>query len=395
MFERFATPCDMPMRQGQVVEVLVTGANEFIGRNVCAALHRRKDVRLRGHDLDDTAEELDATLQTADVVFHLAGVHRPRLVEEFETGNAGFTREICRRLEGFARTPKIVLSSSIQAELDNPYGASKRGAEQALRQFCERTGAAGVIHRLKNEFGKWCRPNYNSVTATFCHNTANGLPIQVSDPAHEVDLVYIDDVVSAFLAELDAPAEPGCRFADPLPSHRIALGELAARIEFFRDSRLTLLVPDFSDPFNRHLYATYLSYLGCSDFAYQLNVKSDDRGVLAEFEKSSHSGQIFVSRTRPGAIRGDHYHDTKTEKFMVVEGEGIIRFRRIGADRVIEYRVSGHQFRVVDIPPGYTHSIENVGDTEMVTLFWACEIFDSERSDTHFEPVIHATDERV
>jgi len=370
------------------MKLLVTGANGFVGRNLCVALRRREGICLRGYDLEDTPEKLAAALRTADIVFHLAGVNRPQTVEEFQRGNAGFTAEICDQLEEFGRAPKIVLSSSVQAGLDNPYGVSKREAEEVLRRFCERTGAAGVVYRFKNLFGKWCRPNYNSVTATFCHNIAHDLPIQISDHSRELDLTYIDDVVAAFLAELDPPAKPGCRFADPLPSYTISLGELADRIRSFRDSRSGLLAPDFADPLNRRLYATYLSYLEPDDFAYSLDQKTDARGALAEFVKSPPFGQVFVSRTKPGVTRGNHYHDTKTEKFLVVEGEGIIRFRKLGTEEVLEYPVSGREFRVVDIPPGYTHSIENVGEGEMVTLFWACEVFDSSSSDTHAEVVL-------
>lgn len=370
------------------MRILVTGAKGFVGRNLSSALRTRKDVELFEYDVDSTPADLESALASADVVVHLAGINRPKSVEEFQTGNAGFTEEICEELVKRNRSPKIILSSSVQAELDNPYGASKREAEEVIRRYCERTGAEGVVHRFKNLFGKWCRPNYNSVTATFCHNIAHGLPIQISDPAKEIDLTYIDDVVEAILAEIDVPSHPGFRFADALSLRRVSLGDLAALIQSFRESRSTLLVPNFGDEFVKRLYATYLSYLDGNDFAYGLDIKSDNRGCLAEFVKSASTGQIFVSRTKPGITRGNHYHNTKTEKFFVVEGKGIIRFRRIGSDEVIEHPVSGDEFRVVDIPPGYTHSIENVGDTEMVTLFWSCEMFDPEHPETYFEPVI-------
>lgn len=381
------------------MKVLVTGANGFVGKNLCVELGRREGVTLFRYDVDSRPADLDEALAQADVIFHLAGVNRPQNVAEYKTGNAGFTGEICQKLVALGRKPKLVLSSSIQAELDNPYGISKREAEEAVRSYSTQIGAPGVVYRLKNLFGKWCRPNYNSVIATFCHNIAHGLPIQISNPANVVDLTYIDDVVAAFVAELD-DVRTGFRFADPLPSHKTTLGELAALVTSFREQRKTLLLPDFSQPFVKALYSTYLSYLETDNFAYCLDIKTDNRGSLAEFVKSPTAGQMFISRTKPGITRGNHFHHTKTEKFMVVQGEAVIRFRRVNAEvsgqrsevsdqksEVIEYRVRGEEYKVVDIPPGYTHSIENVGSGELVTLFWANEVFDVKRPDTVFLPV--------
>ncbi len=368
--------------------VLVTGAKGFVGRHVCAALHRLENTQVCEYDLDSKPSDLPGYLQTADVIVHLAGVNRPESPEEYVTGNAGFTADICRQLIALGRSTKILLSSSVQAELDNPYGASKLAAEDELRRYSAETGAECVVFRLKNLFGKWCRPNYNSVTATFCHNVAHNLPLEISDPAREIELTYIDDVVDAIISEVDAPPAPGFRFFDPLPSHRISLGQLAATVQSFREGRSTLVLPDVADQFVRRLYATYLTYLNECDFAYSLDIRSDDRGCLAEIIKSPGFGQIFVSHTKPGITRGDHYHHTKTEKFVVVEGQGVIRFRHIDRAEVIEYPVSGEALRVVDIPPGYTHSIENVGDTEMVTLFWASEPFDPQHPDTYYQPVV-------
>ncbi len=376
------------------MNVLVTGAEGFVGRNLCAALRTSQEIQTYEYDLDNSASELAEWLRTADVVVHLAGVNRPKSPDEYRTGNAGFTADICGQLQAMGRAPKVLLSSSLQAELDNPYGVSKREAEEELRRYCEESGAEGVVFRLKNLFGKWCRPNYNSVTATFCYNIAHGLPIEISDPAREIDLTYIDDVVDAIISEIHAPPVPGFRFAGPLPSRAITLGQLAALVQSFRESRSTLVLPDFSERFVKQLYATYLSYLDESDFGYSLDIKSDNRGCLAEVVKSPGFGQIFVSRTLPGITRGNHYHHTKTEKFIVVEGRGVIRFRRIDSDRVTEYAVSGEAFQVVDIPPGYTHSIENVGDTEMVTLFWASEPFDPQHPDTYYEPVVSSAESR-
>ena len=364
-------------------KVLVTGSKGFVGKNLCAVLRRREDVKLYEYDIDNKPAELDAALQRVDCIIHLAGVNRPQNPDEFETGNVGFVDEICGKLQGLGRTPKIVLSSSIQVELDNPYGISKRRAEETLQRFAENTGAECVIYRFKNLFGKWCRPNYNSVTATFCHNIANDLPIQISDPAHEIELTYIDDVVEAFIAELES-ISPGFSFARPLPSKRISLGGLAGKIKSFREMRTNLNLPDFSDAFERALYGTYLSYLNNQEFEYGLDIKTDQRGSFAEFLKSPSMGQVFVSRTKPGITRGDHYHHTKTEKFLVLQGTAMIRFRHIEEEEVLEYRVRGEDYRVLDIPPGYTHSIENVGQDELVTLFWASEIFDPEKPDTYY-----------
>lgn len=370
-------------------KVLVTGANGFVGRNLCAALAGREGVELLRYHRGSPPEDLDRALATADVVFHLAGVNRPQNIEEFQKGNAVFTGEICRKLIAIDRKPKLVLSSSIQAELDNPYGQSKRGAETAVEDYARQSGGTAVTYRLKNLFGKWCRPNYNSVTATFCHNIAHDLPVQISNPDNVVDLTYIDDVVAGFLKELETTesGQGGYRLADPLPSHKITLGDLADLIRSFRAQRKTLRLPDFSGRFTQALHATYLSYLEADDFAYTLDIKTDNRGSLAEFIKSPSFGQIFVSHTKPGITRGNHFHHTKVEKFLVVRGEAVVRFRQIEGDQVIEYRVKGEEYRVIDIPPGYTHNIENAGADELVTLFWASEIFDPNRPDTVFVKV--------
>lgn len=376
------------------MNVLVTGSKGFIGKNLIAWLVREPDIHVLGIDLDHTAADLEQALAAADFVVHLAGVNRPPTVEEFHTINVGFTAQVCRRLLELDKSTPFLFSSSIQAILDNPYGVSKRRAEEVVADYAARSGARAIIYRLKNVFGKWCRPNYNSVVATFCHNIARDLPITISDPAHELELVYIDDVVQAFISEIKAsqrngPARAGVIYREVEPSYRVTLGRLAELIRSFRTMRTALLVPNLADEFSRKLYGTYISYLEADDFAYDLTQRTDSRGSLAEFVKSASFGQIFVSRTQPGVARGNHYHHTKAEKFLVLEGEAVIRFRQVRSQRseVIEYRVSGKDFRVVDIPPGYTHSIENVGEGELVTLFWASEVFDPERPDTIFEQV--------
>ena len=373
-----------------MTKILITGALGFIGRNLRARLDTRDDVELLLFDIDNTDEQLREWLGAADVVFHLAGINRPQNDEEFTTGNAGFTSVICDELRRTGRRPKLVMTSSIQAERDNPYGVSKLQAEEALKAFADETAAPVAIYRLKNVYGKWCRPNYNSVTATFCHNIAHDLPIQINDPSYAFELVYIDDIVDAFVGEVDAPAAaPASHMVDEdaLPSYAITLGDLAGRIQTFHDMRTSLMTPDFAVRFNQCLYSTYLSYIEPDGHEYGLDIKADDRGSLAEFIKSEHFGQIFVSRTRPGITRGHHYHHTKTEKFFVIGGEGVIRMRHIDEEEVIEYHVKGEDYRIVDIPPGYTHSIENTGDGEMLTLFWASEVFDPDKPDTYYVPV--------
>jgi len=368
--------------------VLVTGAKGFVGRNLCTVLRRRDDLKLFEYDIDSDSSLLDEGLASADVVLHLAGVNRPQTADEFQTGNAGFTGEISQRLVEMGRSPKLVITSSIQAALDNPYGLSKRGAEQALEAYSAQTGAEAVVYRLKNLFGKWGRPNYNSVTATFCHNIARDLPIQIDDPSYKLELTFIDDVLAAFVGEIDASPSSGFRMAEELTCYKLSLGQLAELIQSFHSHRQNLMLPDYSNAFVRALYATYLSYREPQDYEYGLDIKSDPRGSLAEFVKSPACGQIFVSHTKPGITRGNHYHHTKTEKFLVVQGEAVIRMRQIEGQQVEEFPVKGEDYRVVDIPPGYTHSIENIGDTEMVTLFWSSEVFNSVKPDTYFEPVV-------
>jgi len=403
------------------MNILVTGSAGFVGKHLMEALGRRPGVEAIGYDLGTPDSVLEQGLRKADVIFHLAGVNRPQNVEEFQQGNADFTQTVCAKLLALGRTPLFVLSSSIQAELNNPYGISKRQAEKTVEDYAQAVGKqktenrkqkveissqvsdvnpdlrplisdlclVAVIFRLKNIFGKWCRPNYNSVTATFCHNIAHDLPIAISDPTRELELVYIDDVVAGFLGTLEsAPSAGVCERREIIKSYTITLGELAARIRSFRQSRQNLMLPAMHDELTRNLYVTYLSYLDGPDFAYALDQKVDPRGSLAEFLKAPAIGQIFVSRTKPGITRGNHYHHSKTEKFFVVEGEAVIRFRHINGTEVIEHRVSGREFKVVDIPPGYTHSIENVGTGEMVCLFWASEVFNPQKPDTYYVPVL-------
>lgn len=370
------------------MNVWVTGANGFIGKNLLAQLSKLADCDAWGYAREGADEEKSQRVAQVDLVFHLAGVNRPEVEDEFYRGNAEFTEQLCDLLAGVGRPVPIVFASSIQAPLDNPYGVSKRRAEEILQAYGEKTGSAVTIFRLPNVFGKWSLPNYNSVVATFCHNIARDLPITISDAQRELNLVYIDDVVGQFLYEAETIGQVGqIRFAEVSPVHQVDLGRLAELIQSFRKMRKDLRVPDFSDALMGRLYATYLSYLPTDDFAYDLEQRVDARGSLAEFIKSPTFGQIFVSRTKPGITRGNHFHHTKTEKFLVLEGQALIRFQHIVTGEIVEYAVRGEDYCVVDIPPGYSHAIENVGRGELVTLFWASEIFDPTRPDTYAEVI--------
>ena len=375
------------------MNVLVTGSNGFIGRNLVAWLGRLPEVRVLGFDLENTPQELAEALAEADFVYHLAGVNRPQSEDEFRTGNVDLPAQVCNGLLALGKATPIVLSSSVQAALDNPYGVSKRQAEAVIADYAARSSAHVIIYRLKNVFGKWCRPNYNSVVATFCYNISHDLEISISEPSRVLELAYIDDVVRALTGELmdevRAKGPGGEREVNKrvAPVYSITLGELAETIRSFKGIRHSLVLPDLGGSLVQKLYGTYLSYLEPDDLSYDLDVRSDHRGMLAEFIKSEKSGQIFVSRTAPGITRGQHYHDTKAEKFLVVEGEGIIRLRHVLSANILEHRVSGGKFQVLEIPPGYTHSIENVGSGELVTLFWASQVFDKDYPDTYGENV--------
>lgn len=369
-------------------KILVTGAEGFVGKNLVVALKRRQDFEILKYDLNNSQSELEAMTASADFVFHLAGVNRPEDPSEFEPGNAGFTRTVCEHLSSAGREAPIVLSSTIQAAFDNPYGKSKKGAEAAVREYGRETGARVHVFRLPNVFGKWGRPDYNSAVNTFCHNTARGLPIRVNDPERLMELVYIDDVVDTFLKVLDGKdVEHDDDLFYVQPVFRIPLGRIAELLKEFAASRETLMLPDMDDPFVLRLYAAYTSYLPQDGLSYGLNRREDNRGALAELLKSPHIGQLFFSTTKPGITRGNHYHDRKVEKFIVLSGEAVIRFEHVLSGEVTEEPVSGSEMKVVDIPPGYSHHIENVGDTEMVVLFWADELFDRDAPDTYFKEV--------
>ena len=383
--------------------VLITGAGGFVGKNLVATLRAAGYTDLLLFEKDDTPATLAEYCRRAAFVVHLAGINRPQSAQEFYTGNAGLTDTLLEALEAAGNKAPVLVTSSIQAALDNDYGKSKHLAEQAIFAHGERSGAPVYVFRMEGVFGKWCRPNYNSVVATFCHNIARGLPIEVRDPAYSLPLVYIDDVVSCIrdAMERGEAVRDKDGFCHIHPVHTVTLGALADTIRGFAKARggsaaealgsdglPTLAVPDLADgSFTKKLYSTYLSYLPEDTFAYDLNMHCDDRGSFTEFLRTPERGQVSVNISRPGIVKGNHWHHTKNEKFLVVKGEGVIRFRRIDAQEVIEYRVSGDRLQVVDIPCGYTHNIENIGDGEMVTVMWANEAFDPENPDTFYEQV--------
>ena len=370
-------------------KVLVTGSAGFIGRNLCLALERRDDTVVHGIDVDDDPARLEALVKEVDWVFHLAGVNRPQDPAEFREGNVDLTTRLLGLLQADGRRVPVVFTSSIQAERDNPYGVSKREAEEVLIEHNRESGGPVCIFRLPNVFGKWSRPNYNTVVATFCHNISRGLPVQLSDRSNLIRFCYVDEVVRAFLSLMDGGEPDASRHHYELDEiFEITLGDLHDMIVSFREMRTRATVPDMSDALTRYMYSTYLSFLDTDDFAVPADLKTDDRGWLFELVRAPGFGQIFVSTTKPGITRGDHYHDTKVEKFCVIKGRGVIRFRGMGDDDVLAYEVTDEKIEIVDIPPGYTHSIENSGAGEMITLFWANEIFRPEAPDTYWEKVL-------
>lgn len=380
------------------MRILVTGAKGFVGRNLVENLKNIKngkdktypllqELEIFEYDIDTDEKLLDEYCKNADFVFNLAGVNRPKDESEFLDGNFGFAKKLLETLEKYNNKCPIMLSSSIQAAIDNPYGRSKKAGEDLFFEYSKKTGAKVLVYRFPNVFGKWCRPNYNSAVATFCHNIAHDLPITVNDPSVMMTLVYIDDVVNELINALCGKENRVGDFCEVGVVHKITLGEIVNLLYFFKESRKTKEVPDVGDAFSNKLYATYLSYLAENEFSYPLKMNCDDRGSFTEILRTDNRGQFSVNISRPGITKGNHWHNTKNEKFVVVSGKGVIRFRKIGSDDIIEYYVSGDKIEVVDIPIGYTHNIENLGDTDMVTFMWANECFNPEKPDTFFEEV--------
>lgn len=369
------------------MKILVTGARGFIGQNLIEKLKDLKIHTIFAYDLDSKLEDLDNYTKECDFVFHLAGVNRPKEEKEFLEGNFGFTSVLLEHLKKHKNKCPIMISSSIQATLNNPYGISKKAGEDLMISYSEETGAKVYIFRFENVFGKWTRPNYNSAVATFSYNIANDLPITINDPNVDMQLIYIDDVVAGLVKLLDDKNTTLAQLKRIEPVYKVKLGYIAELLYSFKESRNNLSVPKLDDGFAKKLYSNYLSYLPENKFAYDLKMNVDNRGSFTEFIKTVDRGQVSINISKPGITKGNHWHHTKTEKFLVVSGTGVIRFRKINATEVIEYHVSGDKLQVLDIPPGYTHNIENLGTTDMVTVMWANEKFDKDNPDTIFEEV--------
>lgn len=369
------------------MKVLVTGASGFIGKNLCLRL---KEAGIESLPIDkENIVDLEKFIKAADFCVHLAGINRPLEPKEFYDGNANLTYRLIELIKQANKRVPIAFASSTQAALDNDYGKSKKMAEDYLLSFQKETGNPVYVYRFQNVFGKWCRPNYNSVVATFCYNIAHDLPIKVSDPSARRDFIYIDDICGAVIDLIKAKEHKGSNEILYIkPSYDKSIGEIANLIQSFKDSRFNLMLPDQGDEFDKKLYATYLSYLPEDNgFAYPLNSHVDNRGSFTEFYRTDGYGQLSVNVSKPGITKGNHYHHTKNEKFLVVKGTCSIKFRKIGGTKVYEYVCSGDNLVVVDIPCGYTHSITNIGTEDSVTIMWASELFDPNNPDTIYEEV--------
>lgn len=368
------------------MRVLVTGANGFIGKNLQMHLLERGDIEVVPFTRDHTEADLPVLLGGVDWVFHLAGINRPKDVSEFVTGNVGLTEALCKAVGETGREIPVVYTSSIQVERDNDYGTSKRAAEDALLDLSQSTGCPVYIYRLPNVFGKWARSDYNSAVATFCHNIARDLPVQVNDPDAEIQLVYIDDVVASFVRLLDGALQP-TPFVEVGPIYQITVGELSEQLQRFKATRDNLITEPVGTGLTRALYSTYVSYLPPERFAYTVPQHGDERGVFVEMLKTPDAGQFSFFTAHPGVTRGGHYHHSKTEKFLVIKGEACFRFRHMLTNEFYELRTSGERPEIVETVPGWTHDITNEGESELVCMLWANEIFDRGRPDTFACPV--------
>lgn len=366
------------------MKILITGAKGFIGKNLIAELKNRNYNDILIFDKETDKVLLDEYCKVADFVFHLAGVNRSDVTSEYMEGNLGFTFELLEALKRSNNICPVMISSSIHAEKNSPYGQSKKASEEILTEYCKISGATGYIYRFPNVFGKWCKPNYNSAVATFCHNIARDLPIYVSDPNVLMSLVYIDDVINELINVLEEKKSKVGDFCEIPIIYSVTLKEIVELLYSFKKNREDRSIANMSDAFSKKLYSTYLSYLPEDRFSYDLKMNVDQRGSFTEFIKTPDRGQVSVNVSKPGITKGNHWHHTKNEKFLVVSGKGVIRLRRIDSERIIEYFVNSKKLEVVDIPVGYTHNIENLGDTDMVTIMWANETFDSEKPDTYF-----------
>lgn len=358
-----------------------------MGRNLVSELRNRGYQDILEYDKDSSQEDLNESLKSCEFIFHLAGVNRPENTAEFMEGNFGFTSEVLDKLNQYGNFPPILITSSIQASQDNDYGKSKKAGEDLLFSYGKEKETQAYVYRLANLFGKWSRPNYNSVVATFCHKIARDQEIQINAPEAKLRLSYIDDVVEEFIGALEGHGtknQDHQGFYKVPVEHEITLKDLADTIKSFKESRDNLFVPNMGNPLVKKLYSTYLSYLPQDDFSYELKMNVDQRGSFTEFLKTKDFGQVSVNVSKPGITKGNHWHHTKNEKFLVVSGQGLIRFRNLGTEDIIDYHVTGDQLEVVDIPTGYTHSIVNEGDTDLVTVMWANETFDPVKPDTFY-----------
>lgn len=381
------------------MNILITGAKGFVGRNLVSQLYNiqtgkaknyavSSDIKVFEYDIDSDAAELETYCKNADFVFNLAGVNRPKDQTEFMQGNFGFASLLLNTLKKYHNTCPVMISSSTQATLDNPYGESKRAGEELLFRYAAETGAKVLVYRFPNVFGKWCRPNYNSAVATFCNNIANDLSIQVNDPSVVMHLVYIDDVVDELIAALSGNEHRLGNYCEVPVVHTISLGGIVDLLYSFKSIPEKLTVPDLRDAFTKKLYSTYLSYLPKEKISYPLKMNIDERGSFTEIIRTPDRGQFSVNISKPGITKGQHWHHTKNEKFVVVSGHGLIQLRKIGTEEVINFEVSGDKIEVVEMIPGYTHNIINLSETEdLVTFMWANEAFDPDKPDTYFEKV--------
>ncbi|MEH7159011.1 capsular polysaccharide biosynthesis protein CapF [Neobacillus drentensis] len=366
------------------MNILVTGAKGFLGKNLIAELKNKGYNEIFEFTRKSDPSLLEKFTKECDFVFHLAGVNRPKDENEFMEGNFGFTAKLLELLKRHGNKAPVLITSSIQADKDNSYGRSKKAGEDLLFNYRKETCVKAYVYRLPNLFGKWSKPNYNTVVATYCHNIARGLDIQINNPYAQINLCYIDDVLDEFLRALEGKPTMQEDYCVVPVTHNIKLGELADLIKSFKESRTNLSIPKMQSALTKKLYSTYLSFLPDDNFSYDLKMNCDHRGSFTEFIRTPERGQVSVNVSKPGITKGNHWHHTKNEKFLVVSGEGLIRFRKIDSDEIIEYKVSGDKLQVLDIPTGYTHSIVNVGEIDLVTVMWANECFDPEKPDTHF-----------
>lgn len=369
------------------MNILVTGAKGFLGKNLIAELKNNGYNDIFEFTRESDPSLLETYAKECDFVFHLAGVNRPKVEKEFMEGNFGLTGKLLELLKKNGNKAPVLFTSSIQAEMDNPYGRSKKAGEDLLFDYYYETDAKFYIYRLPNLFGKWSKPNYNTVVATFCHNISRDLDIQINNPDAELNLSYIDDVLDEFMRALEGNPTMQNGFCVVPVTYNIKLGELAELIRSFKESRTNLNIANMEDALTKKLYSTYLSFLPQDQFSYDLKMNCDHRGSFTEFLRTPERGQVSVNVSKPGITKGNHWHHTKNEKFLVVSGEGLIRFRKIGSEEIIEYRVNGEKLQVIDIPTGFTHSIVNVGESDLVTVMWANECFDPEKPDTYFVEV--------